>query len=327
MSEPAPEQKAARLLSPQPLEEEEEDNDDDAAASSLLVLSGPPTEAPETKEEEQSGDEDDDEQSPSPAAAISRAVLPVPRRATALLPVAVPVDPPSGDVPTALPVVGMDSVSLYVDDDDESSPSPPVAAPAGASLVQQGRRRRVVIAAAVAVLLLLALIVGLSVGLTSNNNKPPGAEAAAPKPPPPSASSSSTLPPDPDHFAYNDPPNCTDPRAVLNTCAGTAAANNASNANASVASGSSSDSDSSGEPAGPCETCVVQYFGGVVGLTLNLSDAWGAFRCEQIDDETCAALDACTPGPCSGTCAQAFLASLACESACPSEVFPCWQSA
>jgi hypothetical protein len=319
MSDPvsAPERrKAARLLSPQPLEveeEEEEDNDDNAVAAS-----GPTTGAEHKEEDEQSGDEDDDEQSPSPVA-ISRAVLAVPRRATALLPVAVPVDP--SDVPNALPVVG--SAELYLDDDTEISPSPPVAAPADSNRQRSVRRRRRLRRLLIAAVLLLALVVGLSVGLTSNNNKPPGDGTAA-KPPPPSASS--TLPPDPDHFAYNDPPNCTDLRAALNTCAGITAAN-ASNANTTSLITSGSSSGSSGEPAGPCETCVVQYFGGVVGLTLNLSDALGAFRCEQIDDETCAALDACKPGPCSGTCAKAFLARLACESACPSDAFPCWQSA
>jgi hypothetical protein len=68
----------------------------------------------EHKEEQQRGDEEDGAfsssppPSPSPAVRSRDGALPVPRRATALLPVAVPVDPSA--VPTALPVLAAHAV-------------------------------------------------------------------------------------------------------------------------------------------------------------------------------------------------------------------------
>jgi hypothetical protein len=176
----------------------------------------------EHKEERQHGDEDDEAFSssspplPSPAVRPRDGALPA-RRATALLPVAVPVDPST--VPTALPVLAAHAVHSSDGDDaiEAASPSPPIAAVTGSSrrphIAQQGRRGRWIIAGTAAILVLVALVVGLSVGLTTTTTTTQGTAAAPSSSVPAAAPTASPSP--------IGTGNCTEERSVWYRCGGT----------------------------------------------------------------------------------------------------------
>jgi hypothetical protein len=257
----------------------------------------------EHKEERQHGEDEDEvffssppPPSPSPLVRPRDGTLPA-RRATALLPVAVPVDPSA--VPTALPV--LDAYAIHSSDDDDAieaaSPSPPTAAATGSSrrphIAQQGRRGRWMIAGTAAILVLVALVVGLSVGLTTTTSSTQGTAAAPTSSGPAAPTASPSI----------GTGNCTEERSIWYRCGGYVVEANTNNG-----------TNTTTTAAYECEKCVAAYF--ATTLHVDYYTDLRATPCEDIDNESCEALLRGCLGWCQ-QCADEYLAYFQCASQCP----------